>query len=393
VDFVVVITASAETQKNRVMQRPGMTLEKFQSILAKQMPDSEKRALADFIVDTDFPGRTQAKAQVARMLEAAIRSRPDLWHAWKARRPADTSPQTAHRGSLTSATITPITSLTTATGCEPSGSEGLEASHAPAAASVLCEHFDAIAFDLDDTLTAGWAPVLRAQDLMYQFIEQRMPKTATIARTDFKAVLARVSVEQPLLVHDLGALREEVLRELCRAAGAEDELQLVPEAMQLFVQERSAVDSHMFPDSRPLLEYLSSALKLKVLVLSNGNANLAYAPELSKFVNGAFSAGEIGAAKPSIIPFVAMTQLSGLCASRILYIGDSYKHDVAGAREAGHCVAWLDRTRGGECVGDVQPDFILHSLDVCELEEKVCAWVRGKSHRSSSSSISDNKRS
>ncbi|TGP45235.1 dephospho-CoA kinase [bacterium M00.F.Ca.ET.230.01.1.1] len=52
VDKVVVVTASPEIQRDRVLARPGMSEEKFASILAKQVPDAEKRRQADFIIDT-----------------------------------------------------------------------------------------------------------------------------------------------------------------------------------------------------------------------------------------------------------------------------------------------------------------------------------------------------
>lgn len=75
VDFVVVVSAPAAVQRARVLRRPGMTEEKFAAILAKQIPDAEKRRRADFIVDSSG-GFDFARSQVRAILRAVACREP-----------------------------------------------------------------------------------------------------------------------------------------------------------------------------------------------------------------------------------------------------------------------------------------------------------------------------
>jgi dephospho-CoA kinase len=74
VDAVIVVTAPAAMQRQRILARPGMTEEKLDQVLARQMPDAEKREKADFVINTEFgleDARDQVRAVLAVLREAA----------------------------------------------------------------------------------------------------------------------------------------------------------------------------------------------------------------------------------------------------------------------------------------------------------------------------------
>lgn len=71
VDAVVVVTADAGIQAARVLARPGMTRDRFNAILERQTPDTEKRRRADFIIDTGH-GLEGARAQVAEIVGTVL---------------------------------------------------------------------------------------------------------------------------------------------------------------------------------------------------------------------------------------------------------------------------------------------------------------------------------
>jgi dephospho-CoA kinase len=72
VDAVVVVTTDPDTQRRRILARDNMTDEKLAAILARQLPDSEKRKRADFLVDTSH-GLESVRERIREILDEAAR--------------------------------------------------------------------------------------------------------------------------------------------------------------------------------------------------------------------------------------------------------------------------------------------------------------------------------
>lgn len=73
VDAVAVVSAPADAQRSRVLARPGMTEQKFEGIVSRQIPDAEKRSRADFVIDTGV-GLEETEAHVGALV-AGLRGR------------------------------------------------------------------------------------------------------------------------------------------------------------------------------------------------------------------------------------------------------------------------------------------------------------------------------
>jgi len=80
VDVIVVVSAPPDVQRARVLQRPGMTVEKLEAILAKQVPDEIKRQKADFVIDTSG-GFEYAEQQVQDIIKQLRGRRGEIWVA------------------------------------------------------------------------------------------------------------------------------------------------------------------------------------------------------------------------------------------------------------------------------------------------------------------------
>ena len=71
VDKVAVVSAAPDVQRARTLQRPGMSEAKFDAILARQVPDADKRARADFVIPTDVP-LDETRAHVRRVIACLV---------------------------------------------------------------------------------------------------------------------------------------------------------------------------------------------------------------------------------------------------------------------------------------------------------------------------------
>jgi dephospho-CoA kinase len=145
VDYIVVLSCDAKIQEERVLRRPGMTSEKFQAILSKQLPDSYKRDHAHYIINTGFPGYVEGKHQLATIFEDILMTKEvSRFDDWKNRK-NDSLP--------------------------------LSVEQTPKEARNLSALYDLIIFDMDDTLCACVPTLMTATKDMINEIKAKMPNT------------------------------------------------------------------------------------------------------------------------------------------------------------------------------------------------------------------------
>jgi methionine salvage enolase-phosphatase E1 len=197
---------------------------------------------------------------------------------------------------------------------------------------------------------------------------------------------------------------------------------------QIFVSTRSSIDTHLYADTLPCLQHIA-AQNVAIGLFTNGNAKipaLFAAPKkeeksaaglefssnkecsappiptpglcsLSSYLSLSLNAGDVGTQKPSMVPFIAISQLTGIPPSRLLYVGDNFEHDVVAAKQANIHTAYLQRppertcdtaegtcTHWGksckddvpkECSESVRPDIELSSLEPKEFASKIQAYI------------------
>ncbi|WP_315386347.1 HAD family hydrolase [uncultured Stenotrophomonas sp.] len=214
----------------------------------------------------------------------------------------------------------------------------------------------AITLDLDDTLWP-FAPIgARIDQVLYEWMLQHSPATATMYPVAAMRELRERSFrDNPHLHYDLSALRRLTLQEALEKSGAD--LALLEPAYEAFYAARNQVEC--YPDAIEALTRI--AARVPVAALSNGNADLA---RIGLDHHFAFQLGsrEHGAAKPAASIFHAACERLGVAPAHVLHVGDHVDMDVVGAMQAGLRGCWINRVEHTWHHPSLQPDLQFDTL-------------------------------
>ena len=195
----------------------------------------------------------------------------------------------------------------------------------------------ALTLDLDDTLWPVWPAIIRAEQVLHEWLQVHAPGTAaafdTAALRHLREAVAR---EHPERGHDLSWLRQTSIARALAHAG--DDPALAEPAFDLFFDHRQRVE--LYPEVPEALAALSARYPL--LALTNGNADLGRIGLAGHFV-GVISAREFGRGKPHAEFFHAGCAQLGLAPDQVLHVGDDWALDIEGAHAAGLASVWLHR--------------------------------------------------
>lgn len=194
-----------------------------------------------------------------------------------------------------------------------------------------------ITVDLDDTLWPCLPVIQRAEQLLFDWLSEQVPRiTAQHDIDSLRAHRLAVARQNTHLAHDLTELRRLSLAILLSQFGYTEDL--AEPACELFRRARNRVEP--YPEVRPTLQRLQPHASL--ISVTNGNAQVEQTPLAGSF-DHSLSAAEVGAAKPDPALFRAAISYAGVSPGQALHVGDDPELDVLAARRIGMLVVWVNR--------------------------------------------------
>jgi len=225
--------------------------------------------------------------------------------------------------------------------------------------------FQAICFDLDDTLWPVQPVIQYSERVLHHWLSLHYPKIAQqFSIEQFYRMRQHLLQQQPELKHDLAALRKLSLTVAAKQVGYSE--QLVEPAFEVFQTARHQVN--FYQDVLPALERLHRNYAL--CAVTNGTAEIGRVGLGHLFEIG-LTAGQVGAAKPEPALFLAICDYLEVCPRQVVHVGDDPICDVGGAAALGMRTVWLNRQRK-PWIGQHSPDQVIYSLS--ELENILQIW-------------------
>ncbi|TDG15297.1 HAD family hydrolase [Seongchinamella unica] len=200
-----------------------------------------------------------------------------------------------------------------------------------------------ITFDLDNTLWDVDPALIRAEEAQRRWLLEHRP--GAIENYDHDALWEfkkSVWKRHPQLLHNVSAMRRQMLLELQLAAGySQAQAQSGAEqAFDVFLNERHRVE--LYEQALDVLQQLAE--EFSIGALTNGNADI-YKTDAGEYFDFAFLAEDFGASKPAPDMFHAAMEKSGAAAHEIVHVGDNPEHDIRGALEVGMYTVWINLKR------------------------------------------------
>ena len=214
----------------------------------------------------------------------------------------------------------------------------------------------AITLDLDDTLWAIGPVIMRAEEMLWSWLDENYPKITETFTPDESLVLREQVMRKHWdQSHDFRFLRKTVLEHMAETVGYSCDL--VDDAFDVF--DRARNDVELFSDVLPTLQALGEHFTL--VAVTNGNANLERIG-IRHLFHDVVTAVDVGAAKPASPIFVEAVSRAGVTAEEALHVGEHPDIDIVGARKAGMRTAWLNRNGDGWPLRVAPPDAIVATI-------------------------------
>jgi FMN hydrolase / 5-amino-6-(5-phospho-D-ribitylamino)uracil phosphatase len=208
-----------------------------------------------------------------------------------------------------------------------------------------------LTFDLDDTLW-HFAPVLlRAEEITYRWLQQRVPELcAQYSIATLQSLRLDIARNEPHLAHRISELRLRSLQHALERAGIDSPraTQIAHEAFEIFLHARHDVE--LFEQAEHTLAHLQTNYQLAAI--TNGNFDIRRIG-LDRYFSFAINAEHLPRAKPHPEPFLEALQRAGCTASQSIHIGDDIDADMRGAQRVGMHTVWVNAT--GESWPDNSP--------------------------------------